>query len=111
MLFGGGKYRSVPSTLHPTSLDRIVTRKKQPGEASEHPKRPFHPVGTANFSFWDCCRQSAERTCPAALSPERMAAWTVPQWPVTSVCSPAKNRVFATGCVICVEASSPPAAT
>ena len=30
------------------------------------------------------------RICRAARRPERMAAWTVPQWPVVSVCSPAK---------------------
>jgi len=40
-----------------------------------------------------------------------MAAWTVPQLPVMSVCSPAKNRVLACGSAIAAEASTAPAGT
>lgn len=53
----------------------------------------------------------APSTCPAARNPLRIAACTVPQLPVTSVCSPAKNSVSSTGSLIRREASTPPTAT
>ena len=50
-------------------------------------------------------------TCPAARNPLRIAPCTVPQCPVTSVCSPAKKSVSTTGSAIPREASAPPTAT
>jgi len=47
----------------------------------------------------------------AARRPLAMAPWTVPLWPVVSVCSPAKNNVFLTGEASVAWQPSPPAFT
>src|SRR5882757_1392355 len=48
-------------------------------------------------------------SCAAARNSLTKAASTVPQCPVVSVCSPAKNRVSATGSVMLADALSAPA--
>src|SRR5208282_5560610 len=55
--------------------------------------------------------RGAASIAAAARDPAARAACTVPQCPVTSVCSPAKYRVSSMGCVIRSGASRAPAGT
>src|ERR1700679_30983 len=96
-----------------------AAQKEHRTEIENHRTVQLHPVffglnevavdgETAPYTLGD---HGASSTWAAARNPDRIAAWTVPQCPVTSVCSPEKKSVSATGAAICPEAAKPPFAT